>query len=187
MSNLIASLAAIISIAALAYTRLQAVYGKKQLKLGEQVRKEATEPYVVPDIQPRAGGSGLLVFTIENLGPTIARDVELEVTPPLQGGERRDWDEKLARVVGRKIAHLPPRRRLEWYFAFGPRFYDNPNLPSQYTVTVRANGPNGVVEPLTYVIDLDVMEAMALDRESVVAKLNTIADNTKALKKLSPS
>ncbi|MFC4495486.1 hypothetical protein ACFPA8_15245 [Streptomyces ovatisporus] len=183
MSNLIAGLAVVISIAALVYTRLQVVYSRQQLALGERVRKEATEPYVVPDIQPRAG-SGLLVFTVENTGPTIARDVELDVSPPLQGGERTDWDEKLAQVVGRKIPHLPPRRRLEWYFAFGPRLFDNPELPRQYTVTVRATGPGGPVEPLTYVIDLDVMQTLALDRETVVAKLDTIADNTKALRKL---
>jgi hypothetical protein len=183
MSNFIAGLAVIISIAALVYARLQAVYSKKQLKLGERIRREATEPYVVPNIQPRAGGSGLLVFTVENIGPTVARDVALEVFPPLQGGERSSWDEKLARVVGRTIPHLPPGRRLEWYFA-GPRFFSNPDLPRKYTVTVKATGPEGVVEPLTYVIDLDVMEGMALDRESVIAKLNTIAENTKALKKL---
>ncbi|WP_327125453.1 hypothetical protein [Streptomyces sp. NBC_01727] len=184
MSNLIAALAVIISLAALAYARLQAVYSRQQLKLAERIRREASEPYVVADIQPRAGGSGLLVFTVENIGPTVARDVELSVTPPLKGGERTDWDEKIAQVVGRKIPHLPPHRRLEWFFTFGPRFMANPDLPRLYTVTVKSHGPAGPVEPLTYIIDLDVIQAMALDRDTVVAKLDAIAENTKALKKL---
>jgi hypothetical protein len=177
MSNAIAALAAVISMAALIYSRLQATYSRAQLELGERVRKEAAEPYVVADIQPRAGGSGLLVFTVQNVGPTVARDVELSVSPPLKGGERSDWDEKIARAVARRIPHLPPGRRLEWFFAFGPRFFAKPDLPRQYTVTVKATGPGGPVEPLTYVIDLDVMEGMALDRETIVAKLDKIAKN----------
>lgn len=181
MSNAIAVIAVLISIAALVYSRLQAVYSRRQLELGERVRKEAAEPYVVADIQPRAGGSGLLVFTVENIGPTVARDVELSVTPPLKGGERSDWDEKIARAIARKIPHLPPRRRLEWYFSFGPRFFEKADLPRQYTVTVRSTGPGGPVEPLTYVIDLDVIQRMVLDRETVVAKLDLIAKNTEAL------
>jgi hypothetical protein len=183
MSNAIAAIAVVISIAALVYSRLQAIYSRKQLELNERVRREMAEPYVVVDIQPRAGGSGILVFTVENIGPTVARNVELSVTPPLQGGERSDWDEKLARAVGRKIPHLPPRRRLEWFFTYGPRFFANPDLPRQYTVTVKSTGPAGSVEPLTYIIDLDVIQGMALDRETIVAKLATIAKNTEALGK----
>lgn len=122
-----------------------------------------------------------MVFTVENIGPTVARDVELSVTPPLKGGERSDWDEKIARAIARKIPHLPPRRRLEWYFSFGPRFFEKADLPRQYTVTVRSTGPGGPVEPLTYVIDLDVIQRMVLDRETVVAKLDLIAKNTEAL------
>ncbi|MFD5118950.1 hypothetical protein [Streptomyces sp. NPDC058385] len=175
MSNALAVIAVLISILALVYSRLQAVYSRRQLELDERVRKEAAEPYVVVDIQPRAGGSGLLVFTVENIGPTVARDIELSVTPPLQGGERSDWDEKLARAVARKIPHLPPRRRLEWFFSFGPRFFEKADLPRQYTVTVKSKGPAGPVEPLTYVIDLDVIQGITLDRETVVAKLDLIA------------
>ncbi|MFJ6543507.1 hypothetical protein ACWDO7_12415 [Streptomyces sp. NPDC003656] len=183
MSNAIAVIAILISIAALLYSRLQAIYGRKQLELGERIRKEAAEPYVVVDIQPRAGGSGLLVFTVENTGSTVARDVELSITPPLKGGERSDWDERIARAIARKIPHLPPRRRLEWYFSFGPRFFERTDLPRQYTVTVRATGPGGPVEPLTYVIDLDVIQGMALDRETVAAKLDLIAKNVKSIGK----
>ena len=79
--------------------------------------------------------------------------------------------------MSRKISHLPPRRRLEWFFTFGPRFFAKNDLPRQYTVTVKVSGPTGPVEPMSYVIDLDAMEGTALDRESVVAKLNEIAQN----------
>lgn len=100
MSNLIAALAVIISLAALAYARLQAVYSRQQLKLAERIRREASEPYVVADIQPRAGGSGLLVFTVENIGPTVARDVELSVTPPLKGANAQTGMRRSPRLSG---------------------------------------------------------------------------------------
>ncbi|MFI1173276.1 hypothetical protein [Streptomyces melanogenes] len=77
--------------------------------------------------------------------------------------------------MSNKISHMPPHRRLEWFFTFGPRFYEKTDLPRQYTVTVKANGPSGAVEPMSYLIDLDAMEGTALDRESVVAKLGEIA------------
>jgi hypothetical protein len=183
MGDFIAISAVVVSLVALAYSRLQAVYGSKQLKLARRINKEANDPYVIVDIRPRDGGSGLLVFTIENVGKTLARDVELSVAPPLKGGERADWDEKIGRAIARKIPHLPPGRRLEWFFSYGPRFFENLELPRQYTVTVKANGPAGAVEGLTYLIDLSVMEGMALDRETVVAKLDRIAENTKGLRK----
>jgi hypothetical protein len=38
--------------------------------------------------------------------------------------------------------------------------------------------------PLTYIIDPGVIQGMALDRETVVAKLDAIAENTMAVKDL---
>lgn len=174
VSNVIAVVAVLISLAYLYFSGVQ-------LRLNKRIRKEATDPYVVPDIKPRAGGSGLLVFTLENIGPTVARDVELSVSPPVKGGERDDWDEKIARAIGRKIPHFPPHRRLEWFFTFGGRFFENPSLPRQYTITVKSVGPRGPVEPMTYVIDLDVLQGTALDRENVLAKLDKIAKGIESL------
>ncbi|WP_139238180.1 hypothetical protein [Streptomyces pini] len=168
MSNLIAAAAVVVSLVAL-------YFSGAQFRLNKRIQLEAAQPYVVPDIQPRAGGSGLLVFTLENVGPTVARDVEISIDPPLKGGERDVWDERLGRALGRKISHLPPRRRLEWFFTFAPRFYQRTDLPRQYTVTVKANGPSGPVEEMSYIIDLDAMEGTALDRATVVAKLDKIA------------
>ncbi|MFE0583377.1 hypothetical protein [Streptomyces sp. NPDC058874] len=187
MGNYIAALAVVISLGALLYARRQAVYAGHQLRLAERVSKEANDPYVVVDICPRAGGSGILVFVIENLGKTVARDVEFTIDPPIQGGESPNWDTDIASAVGRRIPFLPPGRRLEWFFTFGGRFYQRTDLPRQYTVTVNAVGPTGAIAPMTYVIDLNVMEGMALDRETVVAKLDQIAKHAEAVsEKLGP-
>ncbi|NUV87995.1 hypothetical protein G6W61_17545 [Streptomyces sp. KAI-26] len=168
MSNWIAGCAAFVSLVAL-------YFSYAQFMLNRRIQREASQPYVVPDIQPRAGGSGILVFTLENVGSTVARKVEINVDPPLQGGERDDWDEKLRVALSRKLSHLPPGRRLEWYFAYGPRFYQITDLPRQYTVKVRATGPSGPVEEMSYLIDLDLMQETALERETVISKLGEIA------------
>ncbi|GAA2981262.1 hypothetical protein [Kitasatospora sp. NPDC127116] len=181
LTLVLSAVAVLVSVVAVLYSRNQTGVAAAQLQLAQQIRREGAEPYVMADIVPQRGGSGLLMFRIENVGPTLARDVQLTVSPPFQGGESEEWDQRLARVVARKIAVLPPRRHIEWHFAFGPRLFENSSLPRQYTVTVTAAGPFGPVEPLTYVIDLDAIDASAIERGTIEASLAKIADHTKVL------
>ncbi|MEV8326769.1 hypothetical protein [Kitasatospora sp. NPDC056731] len=88
----------------------------------------------------------------------------------------------MARVVARTIPLLPPGRRIEWHFAFGGRLFASPDLPRQYTVTVNATGPFGATAPLTYTIDLDAIDASALERGTIEASLAKIADQAQTLK-----
>jgi hypothetical protein len=173
---LVAGLAAI-------YARRQAAAARDQFALSQQIRREATEPYVIVDIAPQAGGTGLLLFSIENSGPTMARDVQLSVTPPLLGGQKAAWDEMLARVVARPIPFMPPGRRIEWAFAMGDTIFGNDSLPRQYTVTVNVMGPSGPVEPLTYLIDLDSINESQIDHTSVETSLLKIVKHTDSLQR----
>jgi hypothetical protein len=182
LSLALSAAAVVVSLVAVLYSRHQTRVAAEQLELARQIRKEAAEPYVIADIVPRVGGSGLLQFRVENVGPTLARDVQLNVSPPLQGGQSEAWDQKLARVVTRKIPVLPPGRHIEWNFAVGPTLFSNPALPRQYTVTVSAVGPFGPVPPLEYVIDLDAIHESALERDTVEASLMKIAGHTENLK-----
>ena len=178
----ISAAALLVSFVSARYSRRQTRVAAEQLELARQIRTEASNPYVIADIVPRVGGSGLLQFRIKNVGSTLARDVQLSVSPPLEGGESDEWDQKLARVIGRTIPVLPPGRQIEWNFSFGPRLFANPALPRQYTVTVNTTGPSGPVGPMAYVIDLDAIGESALERDTVEACLATIADHTKHLR-----
>jgi hypothetical protein len=173
--------ALLVSVLAAIYSRRQAAVASDQLDLARQIRTEASEPYVIADIVPQVGGTSMLLFRIENVGPTMARNVQLSITPPLQGGMPNSWDETLARVVARRIPFLPPGRRIEWVFGMGFTIFGSDTLPRQYTVTVTTTGPSGPVEPLTYVIDLDAINESLLDHESVEASLIKIADHTRRL------
>ncbi|WP_431047240.1 hypothetical protein ACQUSR_33860 [Streptomyces sp. P1-3] len=127
---------------------------REQLALAERAHREQSEPYVVVDIGPDQPGSSLLVLSIHNIGPTVARDVRIRVTPALESSHA-NLTPRLASAVSRTIPMLPPNRRLVYAFD-GPQRW-SANLPMRYDFTVDAHGPQGAVETLTYTVDLEVL------------------------------
>ncbi|NGO13134.1 hypothetical protein G5C60_37450 [Streptomyces sp. HC44] len=128
--------------------------GAEQLELAKRVQREQNEPYVVVDIGPHETGSRLIVLSIHNSGPTMARDVRVQVTPELVSTHANLTD-RVQRAVSRTIPFLPPGRKLVYPFDTSQRWQSD--LPMQFDVTVNARGPEGEVEALTYRIDLDVL------------------------------
>lgn len=132
---------------------------ERQIQLTEQIRREQAEPYVVVDIRPSDHVSHVFELVIENVGPTVARNVRIRFDPPLERvGEasRPHWTpirESLLLTQG--IPLMPPGRRMEWFIDTTHERFDS-DLPMQYTATVDAEGPFGPVETLTYKIDLAV-------------------------------
>jgi hypothetical protein len=128
---------------------------REQLQLAEQIHREQSEPYVVVDLGPDRPGSGLLVLSIQNIGPTMARDVRIHVAPELESTEAR-LTPRLQRALARTIPVLPPNRRLTYTFDTHRRW--GSGLPMQFQFTVDAKGPGDrAVEQLTYTVDLDVL------------------------------
>ncbi|MEU1172113.1 hypothetical protein [Streptomyces microflavus] len=127
---------------------------REQLALAERVHRERNEPYVVVDIGPDQPGSSLLVLSIHNIGPTMARDVRIQVTPALESSHA-SLTPRLANAVSRTIPMLPPNRRLVYAFD-GPQRWGG-DLPMRYDFTVEAHGPQGAVETLTYTVDLETL------------------------------
>ncbi|MFE1288616.1 hypothetical protein [Streptomyces sp. NPDC058751] len=133
---------------------------REQLALAERVHREQSEPYVVVDIGPDRQGSPLLVLSIENTGPTMARDVRIRVTPDL-ASSHDNLTERLQRALARTIPVLPPGRRL--VFAFDVYYRrEASGLPMQFDFTVDATGPAGPVETLTYRVDLEVLQGVLM-------------------------
>ncbi|MFD7407762.1 hypothetical protein ACFV7R_35040 [Streptomyces sp. NPDC059866] len=154
---------------------------REQLALAERVHREQNEPYVVVDIAPNEPGSGMLVLTIQNTGPTMARDVRVEFTPSLESSDSR-LTQRLRRALSRPIAVLPPGRRLVYAVDTFQRW--QVGLPMEFDVTVHANGPAGAVEPLTYRIDLEVLaESLVGERPNkrIEDALEKIAGGAKSL------
>lgn len=116
----------------------------EQLALAERIHREQNEPYVIVDIQPSDPASGTLVVVIENIGPTVARDVRISCGPPLVSGWGDDLTEVLQRALSRTICLLPPGRRLEFFLDNQDRL-QNSDLPTAYTFTVESEGPSARV------------------------------------------
>lgn len=156
---------------------------REQLALAERIHREQNEPYVIVDIQPSDPTSGILVVVIENIGPTVARDVRISCDPPLVSGWGDDLTEMLQRALSRTIPMLPPGRRLEFLLDKQDRF-ENSDLPTAYTFTVESEGPSGSVESLEYVVDFGTWaESLMKNRptKQIEDKLGKIQDAVKAL------
>ncbi|NBE95090.1 hypothetical protein FE391_18675 [Nonomuraea sp. KC401] len=137
--------------------RDQAEIAAKQLALDRTAFTESQQPYVVVDIRASDFISEALILIVENVGPTVARNVRIRFNPPIQTSMDGDDGEKLADalIFTQGVPHVPPGRRIEALFDIGWQFFKK-DLPRKYTVTVEADGPYGAVEPLTYLIDLEI-------------------------------
>ncbi|MDX3027461.1 hypothetical protein [Streptomyces scabiei] len=163
----------------------QAAIARRQLEQTEKAHREQNEPYVIVDIQPDAPGSGLLVLVIENIGPTIARDVTISVNPPLTSASGDNLAERLRTGLSRTIPMLPPGRRLKYAFDIAHRRFAS-DLPTAYTFTVQAKGPFGHVEPLEYLVDFSSWQETLLGEHpdtKAVGALSDMADSLSGLAK----
>ncbi|WP_133169119.1 hypothetical protein [Streptomyces sp. DH-12] len=157
---------------------------REQVELSERIHREQNEPYVVVDIAPEGPGSTLLLLTIDNAGPTLARDVTVAFDPPLSStisGQAA----RIHSVLSRPIPVLPPGRRLTYVFDMSASRF-NSGFPMEFEVTVNATGPAGAVEPLVYRIDLGVLAAARVGEHPyrrIEERLGKIASDLRSLAK----
>lgn len=171
-------LSTVTAIWTLVYSHRQTRAAARANALTEKAQREQAEPYVIVDIRPRVPGSSLFVLVIENIGPTIARDVRITVDPPLQTSRGEEKAQILNRAVDRKIATLPPKRRISFVMDTGPGLFGS-DLPKVYNFRVESSGPFGPVEPLAYTVDLDVVRESVLETESVEWSAHQLAEQAK--------
>ncbi|MFF9118235.1 hypothetical protein ACF09Y_21995 [Streptomyces massasporeus] len=189
-AGVVAVVAASISFAQAAHAKAQSraateqvAVARQQLEQAEKVHREQNEPYVIVDIQPDGPGSGLLVLLVENIGPTLARDVKVTVDPPLTSASGDRMTERVQRGLARTIPMLPPGRRLKWAFDVSSQRFSS-DLPTAFTFTVQSKGPFGDVEPLTYLVDISSWQETLLGEHpdaKVEKALGRIAGTVDAL------
>ncbi|CAM5567320.1 hypothetical protein SAVIM338S_04760 [Streptomyces avidinii] len=114
------------------------------------------------------------MLVIENTGQTLARNVRISVSPPLQTTLGAERAETLNRAVGRRIATLPPKRRIPFVMDVGHQLFAS-ELPKVYEFRVESDGPFGRVDPLTYTVDLEALRDSALETDSTEWSAHQIA------------
>ncbi|MCX4564696.1 hypothetical protein OHA02_52425 [Streptomyces phaeochromogenes] len=192
----VATVAAIISLSQAKSSRVAADHAKRQavaadaqvdlarqqLAQAEQAQREQNEPYVIVDIQPDGPGSDVLVLVVENIGPTLARNVHITASPPLVSGWGDPQTQSLQRSLGRTIPMLPPGRRLKFLFDNHHRF--SSSLPLAYDFTVKAEGPYGPMEDLEYTVDFGTWEESLMGERPTKKLEEKVGEVGASLKKL---
>ncbi len=131
-----------------------------------RTRREQARPFVVVDVQPSAAAGNLLNLIVENVGTTVAYDVELKFTPPLKT-TRDTYDIGDSVLVREGIPMLPPRRHIQALFDVSHERFSS-DLPMRYDVVVEMKDSRGrKQDPQRYVIDLGHMYGLARWRNSV--------------------
>jgi len=180
--------AAIISVFSLYYGRRQALAAERQttalgqqLQQAELARRDSLEPHVVVDIRPRAPGSVMLGLFVTNIGATTARDVRIEVDPPLRSSYGAMMEDNLTKAVSRPISTLASGRVLMWNMDTASGLVERADLPRLYRFTVHASGPFGPLEPVSSVIDLEVLLGTSSNAETIEGLLEKTVKSVDAL------
>lgn len=155
---------------------------QEQLEHARQAQREANEPYVIVDIQQDRPGVPVLMLVVENIGPTVARNVRITASPPLESGLGDDLTRNLQDALARTIPMLPPGRRLTFLFDDQKRL--DSALPLVYDFVVQSEGPYGPVEDLEYTVDLGTWRGSLLGERTtkkIEDKLGEIGTSLQAL------
>ncbi len=123
----------------------------------------------------------MLGLFVANLGATTACDVRIEVNSPLRSSYGSRFEERLAQAVSRTISTLPPGRVLMWNMDTGFGLVQRTDLPREYRFTVHASGLFGPLEPVTSVIDLEVLLSTDLNKETMEGLLEKAATSIDGL------
>jgi hypothetical protein len=97
-----------------------------------KLRLQQNRPFVVADFDVEGGY--ITFFEIVNLGTSLARDVRIEIDPPLSSATEKVDMGKL-KMLNDGIATLAPGKRYRTFFDMGFRRVDS-GLPMNYAATI---------------------------------------------------
>jgi hypothetical protein len=121
-----------------------------QLRLGQRLRAEQAQPYVVIYAEHNEAHPHCIELSVKNFGATAARDITITIDPPLQrsaGGEIED-------VKGpNQIRTLVPGQ--EWRTFWDTTIHrEELSMPSRYTATIKFSDSRGrKLGPYTFDLD----------------------------------
>lgn len=157
MANWIVAIATSIQV----FILLAAVcYAKKQVGEAKALRESQTQPYVVVSFQTDKVSHQLLVLKVENLGTTVAKNINISVNPHFQSTLSSDGEEdrfeKWIILKPQGIATLVPGQSIEYIVdALTDRL--NSDLDKQYEVTVTySNEKRDKDYSFTYSLDINM-------------------------------
>jgi hypothetical protein len=120
-----------------------------------RLRLERNRPFVVVDFDLDEAKGYLIFFEVTNMGTSLARDIRIEINPPLESAI--DIDVGKLKMLQEGIATLPPGKKLRTFFDMSfRRNEDRSDLPMTYAATVQyADEKRKRQFTDTYDLDLD--------------------------------
>lgn len=119
-----------------------AVVAWRQVSEARRLREEQNRPFVVVDFDLDSSKNYLIFFEVANLGTSLARDIRIEINPPLESAIEIEVDK--LKMLNEGIATLAPGKKLRTFFDMSfRRNEDRPDLPMNHTATVRYTDEKG--------------------------------------------
>jgi hypothetical protein len=111
-----------------------AIFAWRQVKEAQVLREEQNRPFVVVDIEVESGY--MMYLEVTNMGTSLARDVGIEIDPPLESAI--DIEVSKLKMLNEGIATLAPGKKYRTFFEMSfRRNEDRPDLPMNHTARVR--------------------------------------------------
>lgn len=111
-----------------------AVFAWRQVREARVLREEQNRPFVVVDIEVESGY--MMYLEVVNMGTSLARDVRIEIDPPLESAI--DIQVGKLKMLNEGIATLAPGKKYRTFFEMSfRRNEDRPDLPMNPTARVR--------------------------------------------------
>lgn len=111
-----------------------AIFAWRQVKEARELREEQNRPFVVVDFECEQGY--MMYLEVVNMGTSLARDVRIEIDPPLESAI--DIEVGKLKMLNEGIATLAPDKKLRTFFDMSfRRNEDRPDLPMNYVARVR--------------------------------------------------
>ncbi len=130
-----------------------AVYGAWQLRDAHKLRHEQTRPFVIAEMSSR---SILVILSVRNIGPTVARNVRVSLPEGFEpsGDGDASWKDSVAFTSG--IATMAPKQEIRFYLDSFLRRVKS-DLPMRIPVDIDYDGPDGKRHygPEHFVLDLE--------------------------------
>lgn len=111
-----------------------AIFAWRQVKEARELREEQNRPFVVVDFDVEGGY--MVYLEVVNMGTSLARDVSIEISPPLKSAI--DIEIGKLKMLNEGIATLAPGKKYRAFFDMSfRRNEDRPDLPMNHTARVR--------------------------------------------------
>ncbi len=174
----------VVGVLTLATYIILAIYAKRQLDEAKRLRRERTRPFVVVDFDV----NWLISLVIKNIGETVAYDVQMEFSPPLQSTLSKPWGWESGGLTENGIPMLPPGKEIRYSFDGSIQLFGS-DLPRQYEVTLTYADSLGqpLEKPDVYVLDLGVHEGSAPPNDGLHELVKEIRELRKDVHKVTGS